>query len=255
MAIQENPYLPPAARVSDVAEVEGDFMPGGRRVPIGHGARWLVSGWRVFREQPGQWAVIALVMLGIAVAVAFVPGVGGLALSFLMPIFIGGLMLACRKSEAGERVAVNDLFTVFHGPVVPIVTAAAFGLGATIVAALVVAIVTFGIVFGTGLTGNEAWAIGALLFGLMLIAVAIPIQMALWFAPALIVFQGVTPMQALLQSFQGCLKNVMPFLLYGLIALPLAIVATLPLLLGWLVLTPVVIASVYASYRDIYLQA
>ena len=255
MAIQENPYLPPAARVSDVAEVEGDFMPRGRRVPIGHGARWLVWGWRIFREQPGQWVVIALVLMGITIAVAFVPGVGGLALSFLMPIFAGGLMLACRKLEGGERIAVNDLFTVFHGPVVPIVTAAAFGLGLTFVAVIIAGIATFGIVFGMGATGGEAWGIGAVFFGLLLLALILPVQMALWFAPALIVFQGLTPMQALVQSFHGCLKNIMPFLLYGLIALPIAFVATLPLFLGWLVLMPVAIASVYVSYRDIFLQA
>jgi uncharacterized membrane protein len=255
MAIQENPYLPPAARVSDVAEVEGDFMPGGRRVPLGHGARWFASGWRMFREQPGQWALIGLALIGITIVLAFVPGVGGIAMSFLMPIFIGGLMLACRRSESGERVVVNDLFTVFRGPVVPIVTAAALGLGLTFGAVIAATIVTFGIVFGVGASGPEAWGIGALFFALVFLALVIPVQMALWFAPALIVFQGVTPMQALTQSFQGCLKNIMPFLLYGLIALPLAILATLPVFLGWIALIPVVIGSLYASYRDIYLQA
>jgi hypothetical protein len=34
----------------------------------------------------------------------------------------------------------------------------------------------------------------------------------------------------------------------------LSILASLPLLLGWLVLGPVFAASVYTSYRDIYLK-
>ena len=33
-----------------------------------------------------------------------------------------------------------------------------------------------------------------------------------------------------------------------------AIVATVPLLLGWLVLGPVMAASIYTAYRDIYLS-
>jgi hypothetical protein len=35
----------------------------------------------------------------------------------------------------------------------------------------------------------------------------------------------------------------------------LAIVASIPLALGWLVLGPMIVASVYTAYRDIYLSA
>ena len=55
-------------------------------------------------------------------------------------------------------------------------------------------------------------------------------------------------------SFMGCLKNILPFLVYGVIMFVLAIVASIPLALGWLVLGPMTVASVYAAYRDIYLS-
>ena len=55
-------------------------------------------------------------------------------------------------------------------------------------------------------------------------------------------------------SFSGCLKNMLPFLLYGVVLFVLSILASLPLLLGWLVLGPVFGASIYTSYRDIYLK-
>jgi uncharacterized membrane protein len=55
-------------------------------------------------------------------------------------------------------------------------------------------------------------------------------------------------------SFTGCLRNVVPFLVYGIVGFVLAIVATIPLGLGWLVLGPVFAASVYTGYRDIYLR-
>ena len=55
-------------------------------------------------------------------------------------------------------------------------------------------------------------------------------------------------------SFIGCLKNVLPFLLYSVIALVASAIASVPFLLGWLVLAPVLFASVYTGYRDIYFQ-
>jgi hypothetical protein len=45
-----------------------------------------------------------------------------------------------------------------------------------------------------------------------------------------------------------------PFLVFALIVFVLGFLASMPALLGWLVLAPVVICSVYAAYRDIYFQ-
>jgi len=56
------------------------------------------------------------------------------------------------------------------------------------------------------------------------------------------------------QSFQASLRNVIPFLVYGIIVLCLAVVASIPLFLGWLVLIPTMIGSVYYSYRDIFVN-
>ena len=43
-------------------------------------------------------------------------------------------------------------------------------------------------------------------------------------------------------------------LIYGLFLMVLAIVATIPIGLGWLILLPVLMASSYTAYRDIYIQ-
>jgi uncharacterized membrane protein len=90
--------------------------------------------------------------------------------------------------------------------------------------------------------------VGLLLFLLLFL----PLVMAVWFAPALIVLKGQEPWEAMKLSFMGSIKNILPFLLYGVVWIGLAIVATIPLLLGWLVLGPVTVASIYASYCDIF---
>jgi uncharacterized membrane protein len=95
-------------------------------------------------------------------------------------------------------------------------------------------------------------ALSLLLTLLIFFALLIPLMMAYWFAPPLVVFHKLEPLQAMKMSFMGCLKNFVPFLVYGLLGLILAIAASIPLMLGWLVVWPMFIGSLYASYRDIY---
>jgi uncharacterized membrane protein len=77
--------------------------------------------------------------------------------------------------------------------------------------------------------------------------------MAVWFAPALVAISNMSPIDALAASFKGCLKNILPFLLYGIVFLVLFILGSIPLGLGLLVVLPLVFTSTYAAYRDIFL--
>lgn len=99
--------------------------------------------------------------------------------------------------------------------------------------------------FGVLLGGS----IVAKLFGLLLL---FPLFMAVWFAPALIFFNNMSPVEALKASFNACLKNALPFLVYSLIVMVLMFFAALPVGLGLLVLIPVLSGSAYVSYRDIF---
>jgi uncharacterized membrane protein len=53
-------------------------------------------------------------------------------------------------------------------------------------------------------------------------------------------------------SFAANLKNLMAFLLYGVVYLVAAIVASIPFGLGWLLLVPLSLLTVYASYKDVF---
>ena len=78
------------------------------------------------------------------------------------------------------------------------------------------------------------------------------LRIGLGFAPALVMLGELSPGAAMKASFHGCLQNVIPFLVYGAVGIVLAVIATIPFGLGWFVLGPVAIASVYASYCDIF---
>ena len=250
MAIQENPYLPPASRVEDAEIVRGDFIDAGRAVPAGHGWDWVAAGWRTFRQQPGTWVLIALVLGILFIAVSLVPLLGTFAPSILMPIFVAGLMLACARVERGEDIGVADLFAGFQKNGGPLALLGLIGLGLFVAAAIPAVVVVL-----RGVGGGFLSSTGILLFALIYLALLIPVYMALWFGPALVSLQEMAPTRGLAQSFRGCLKNIIPFLVYGVILFLLAIVATIPLMLGWLVLLPVVVTSTYAAYRDIFFES
>lgn len=228
----------------------------GRSVGAGQGWTWIADGFGLFKKAPVLWIALVVVLFVILVVLAFIPVLGALATFLLMPVFAGGLMLGCRALQGGGELELNHLFAGFKAHTANLVVLGAIAIVGWIIVLLpVVAIVGVGALAGAmrgDVAGLVAMGGSLMLAWLVAMALSIPIYMALWFAPALVVLRGLAPVAALKVSFLGCLKNMVPFLIYGLVMLVLGIVAAIPLGLGWLVLGPVVIASIYTAYRDIY---
>lgn len=210
-------------------------------------------------KNPGMWVVLGLIFIVITVVLNFVPLLGGLAVALLTPAFAASWMLACRKLEGGGTLEVGDLFLGFKDQLNPLLVLGALCLGATMVVFVVMWVFGVGALMGLGVgaarhsMGGVLAAAGAGVMALLVgLALFVPITMAFWFAPALVVFDGVAPMDAVKASFTGCLKNVMPFLVYGVVGLVACIVASIPFGLGWIVLLPLSLLTVYLSYRDIF---
>ena len=89
---------------------------------------------------------------------------------------------------------------------------------------------------------------------LIALALILPLTMAAWFAPALIVLHNMPVIEAVKASVMACTKNIFPFLIYGLVMLALYLVAIIPFMLGLLFVVPVIFTSIYSSYRDIFLS-
>jgi uncharacterized membrane protein len=102
-------------------------------------------------------------------------------------------------------------------------------------------------------TGAITAGLASIFLGAMIgVALAIPVYAAIWFAPALIVLHDVDALAALKASFFAIVKNIPATLWYSLILVGLAIAAGIPFGLGYLVLAPVAVASIYTGYRDIF---
>ena len=231
-----------------------------RSVPAGHGWTWITQGWALFMRSPAMWVLIGVVFTLIYIALHLLPVVGAMAAVVLTPVFVGGVMLGCRALEQGEPLSFDHLFAGFRERVAPLLGVGGLYLGAVIVIALIVGLVTGGKLFEVFSRELDPVAVAGaagtvLLAMLIMLALLVPVLMALWFAPCLVLFQGRGAVASMVESFVACFANTVPFLLYGLILLGLSIVASIPMALGWLVLGPVMAASVYTGYRDIFVSA
>ena len=227
-----------------------------RTVALGRGASWLGEAFELLMRAPGTWIAIALIYIVIMVAASMIHG-GSLLTALFGPVFSGGLILGCSAQDSGQELKVEHLFAGFSGGRLgQLVLLAVLYLAAVLVLAVVgvsLALACFGLSLSnfSSLDAAGAYVLPLLLVVLILLALYIPVAMGMWLAPALIVLRGLDPVAAFKLSFRACLINFMPFLIYGILALLLAIAATIPLLLGWLVVLPVFSISVYTAYRDI----
>jgi uncharacterized membrane protein len=166
-------------------------------------------------------------------------------------------MLGCAALERGQPLQVAHLFAGFRQHTNPLVIVGLLYLAASAAIVLLVVLVVgvpFMMTMMRGMQGPPWLSPMLLLGGLVALALYLPLVMATWFAPALVALHDMKPVDALKASFIGCLKNIVPFLIFGLVMLGLAVLATLPMLLGLLVYGPLLVASVYTGYRDIYTE-
>ncbi len=217
---------------------------------------WLRLGWTVFMVNPGLWVASAAILIVGFLALMAVWLAGPLLAGLLAPILAAGLFAMCRRAADAGTFGLSDLTAGFSTRTTPLIMLGVIFMVAAFVIKLVVLFLFSGSVAG-GLMLPGAAGLGLLLggslFALLLSSLLfIPLWMSMWFAPALVLFNGMPPVEACKASFGACLKNVLPFLILGLIAFVLCFFAALPVGLGFLVLIPVLAGTAYASYQDVF---
>lgn len=260
---ETNPYQPPAATLDQPMDVRPGELGDPRRVPFGHGWHWLSGGFDLFRRGWPIWIVNMLIFGVISTLLNLIPIVS-LATAILSPMFFGGLMAGCLALDQGDELRVGHLFEGFSrnaGKLAGVgglylVGALAIGLVVGILVVATIGVSGAGAEMDAADQAELANQMGGMvaIIALIVLGLTIPLVMALWFAPALVMLHELGPLEAMKLSFMGCLRNMLPFLLYGLIALLLTVLALIPVGLGLLVLGPMVIASVYTGYKDIFLS-
>jgi len=231
-----------------------------QRLAAGQGWQWIKQGYALFMKAPLLWVVLLLICFIAAVGLSAVPVVGEPLASLLLPAVLAGLMAGCRALEHGEELELAHLFSGFQQRTAQLVTLGGIALVGQFVIFGVMMMVggaTLVSILMSGQTPQDPEIIRqavsgagiAVLLGFTLFSVLV---MAMQFAPMLVFFNNVAPVTAMKLSFRAFLHNIGPMSVYGLIIIFLSILATIPMMLGWLVLMPIMFTSAYAAYCGIF---
>jgi hypothetical protein len=256
------------------------------RLPGGRGALWLRQSYGMASAHRVRWLLLLLIYYPLLGLIDLVPLVGQIAVPLLKPVFAVGFLAAAWAQERGGAPGPAQLFEGFRSNL-----RALLPLGAFLIVGITLAVFASTLVDGGKLIGfltnppapadgGDATAAETVLGdprvqGGMLLAVAcgLPVVMALWFAPALVVFQDCGARQALATSFRAALANWRPLAVYAALlffwggvvpglaaalisalvprsaALAVAAVALIPYVL---LFTATLHISDYVAYRDIF---
>lgn len=230
-----------------------------RTVNAGNGWQWIVDGFSLFRTAALPWIALTLLLTIVWIVSLLIPILGPLVFNLFSAVLFAGVLIGCRDVEQGKPLEVKHLLAGFESNVPALVTVG----GVHLVGAIAILGVVFGVVgvstfaaMQPGKPPDLATSMALLRNVLIALVIALvlytPLIMAIWYAPALIIFDRLGAMDAMKQSFAACWVNMTPFLIYGIALTLLFVVAAIPLLLGLLVLLPVMFCSIYTSYRDIF---
>lgn len=226
-----------------------------RQVPMSHAWKWIVSGFGLFKANPAMWIILLVIYLAIMIPLSMLPGIGSILSTLLAPVFAAGMMWGCQALTKNEDLEINHLFEGFkHNTSQLIAVGGIYMVGLLLVAVVAVLMLDRAtvdlLVQGKDLSPEQADAMTLpILIAFSLVA---PVLMAYWFAPVLAGLNHLSAISAMKYSFYACLRNILPFLLYGLIFMVLLMVAIIPLGLGLIIVVPMMMTSLYSSYADVF---
>jgi hypothetical protein len=232
-----------------------------RKVPASHGWMWIRHGYWLFKKSPLLWMVLTSIGVVGIFSISIIPVVGDSLSSLLMPPLLAGFMFGCHALAGGEELELAHLFSGFKRFAPTLVALGGISLVLQFLILGVMMLSGGSVVVDAMLSDQvqdpdvlvqtfmDASAGPSIILGLTLFTVLL---LAMQFAPMLIIFRNMAPLPAMRTSLRACMRNMLPLMAYSVLLLPFAIMATKLMMLGWLVLLPVIIASLYAIYRDIF---
>lgn len=241
-----------------------------RQVAAKQGWQWLVDGYALFRINPLIWVVLCAILVAISYVLIKIPFLG-LVLNLILPVFVGGLMVGCQSLQNGRELEIAHLFICFRKNPSGLIALGGVNLVGLILISIIV-LVLGGEALRAMLAGDQgspdmemmaAYGNQVLLAFLVGLALYVPLAMALWLSPVLVALHDTKVIPAMKLSFIACLKNILPFLVYGVIVLVLQIIIALllgvisisltrRLTIALVLMLPVLIPALYVSYKDIF---
>jgi hypothetical protein len=243
--------------------------PNGGLAPA-EGMWWLKAAWKFFRAAPMRWLGLTAAFLLLLQLLGNVPG--GVVIAFLLkPILSVGFLAGAWHQERGEQPSLNNLLSGFQSnwrALVPLGLVYLVGVATAVtIAGAVSGISIEKIIAGAGENPTPQMLHdlrNAMMWTLLFM---LPIVLALWFAPALIVFDDLGVRQALMASLAACVKHAAVIIVYAIALFAAAtVVSVIVLVVAKMIpgvgqvalfglalpLTAVLFISDYVSFRRVF---
>jgi len=233
------------------------------RAPAGEGLNWLKEAWMLFKDAALPWMGVTAAAFLALMLLALIPGIGQHLVELLSPFLVAAFMAAARAAENREPVNFLHLGAGFRSAPQPLLVVGVAYLAGTLLIELIMRGIGGASLQQLGQIAVDPRAMNpeeareildraapSLLIGLTLLT---PLLMATLFAPALILFHGFRPGNALWWSLWACGRNWRALLVYSLLLGALGTLALIiPLGLGMLVFLPLAMISTYRAYRTLF---
>lgn len=241
-----------------------------QRLPAARGAFWLAAGFALYRRNPPLLTALTLGYLMIVTGFGMLQPLGQFLLPLLLPALTVLLANGFRALDLGQSKTLSALVTGLAEHRGALLRLGAFHLAGTLALLAIDTLLAGG--KSPVLPPDRGEETAQMMHLLRLMALASPLLLAFWFAPLLTAWEGVTAAKSLFFSFVAALRNWRAFLAYGLaVMLVGALLPALMLFLAnlisktlgdvlavalytllFLVFAPVLMTSVYLSYRDVF---
>ncbi len=186
------------------------------------GIEWLKQASAMFKRNPLAWLFLLFtyyLLIGVAELGPWAR-VGQVVAPVLKPLFAVGFLAAAWTQERGGSPKLAHLFRGFRSNLYALVPIGIVFLAGITLAVLATSLVDGGTLIGM-LSGTEKPSEAVVLSGRLQLAMlfgglcALPTLLALWFAPALVVFEDAGAGTALATSFRAAVANWRPVATYG----------------------------------------
>jgi hypothetical protein len=243
-----------------------------------------MQGVQLFRKRPGEMFLFGNTYLFIILFVGvLIPFIGAAAVAVASPALGFGIMLAGRMGQKGLRVGPSVLFNAFNQENRKHLQSLLI-LGAIYTACFAVIRLLAHLVLGAqpamsvedlqkaDAAANAAFMEYIVVYMVFVGITSIPVLLAFWFAPVLVVWHNMKPLQALFSSWVAVWRNKSSFLIYGMgwlilglgfssvflviftvMGLPAPLVSALNMMCVALVMA-VSLCTFYPSYKAVFEQ-
>jgi hypothetical protein len=243
-------------------------------VPARHGWLWVTRALGLLGKAPFAWILVSMAYWVAMGVLARLPYVGLAAGALVMPAIAVSFLAMCRELEQGRPLQPKLVAAGFRRNLPTLVTLGGLYLAATLAIFAATWPIDDGalarwMLFGQA-TGPAGGADQAFFWAVVIaFALWVPVQLAFWFAPALVAWDAMSAAKALFFSFFAAVRNWAAFLVFAAVAGGAVGAATVLLLnlhrmqagpgivptvvfLILIVAIPLFYATLYASYRDVF---